>query len=114
LPSTQNVEVVGGSITSELTPVRAANVLVFNVDSLGNELQSFPALDVSTVFFTVYGPINVYYATPLSGGHEIVALDSDGIHTSEPQNFVHPIPLNGVHVFCGDDKCGAIVAMFGF
>ena len=120
LPSVQDVEIVGGSISGiQLAPVTTIVPLAFlSMSAQTSQSQSFAALDVTTILINDFDDdeISVLITSPLLPGPSYVYTDASGDESSAQLTFFNPIPVDGLTVECENESenCTVSVTLFGF
>lgn len=113
-PSTQDVNVVGGSTGPQ--PASAVRQVVFSLDPGESQTQTFPTIDVSSVVISSGDEeYQLFASTPLWNGDILLAFEPDGDNPSRHFTFPQPLPLNGLNLYCANESehCPIYILLIG-
>ncbi|MGH2710839.1 MAG: hypothetical protein ACRDH9_06520 [Actinomycetota bacterium] len=114
-PSTQNVNVTGGSVAN--APVTELSQLFFNVEPDESDTQTFDAIAVSSiVMVTGDHEWELHGSSPLTGSELFIGYDPSGDDQTRTYEFPNPIPLDGLTLHCANesDLCVIQILLAGF
>lgn len=114
-PSTQDVNVVGGSTSPE--PVTNATQLIFNVEDGESQELTFATINVTSILIvTGDDEYELHAGSPLTGGNLFIAYDPSGDDETRQITFDSPVPLNRMTLICANESenCADAVLLTGF
>ena len=114
LPSTQDVNVVGGKLATATDIVNAPAPVLFGGDTFDATLPEIMATSVVVAKGNSQGLVQL--GTPLSSNVIVVVDDTDGTQPEVAMTFPYPVPIDSVHFSCDQDAstCLFFVSIVGF